>query len=318
MIKTVCGEIPDDRLGATLAHEHLYVNLCIHSGKPDNIVTDEALVISELAVFREAGGQSILEMTSIGLDPNPQALRRISEASGVHIVRGISFYQATTYPEWVHTATVPQIADFFVSQIEEGDEGVCAGFLGEITSHNEDTPNFWEYTFHEGEARVFQAAAQAQQRTGVAISTHASQGRAGHAQLDLLEASGADLSRVVIGHCDTYGHEDEEQDMRYYHPILERGAVVEFDLIGWDEEWFGIMNDDLRAERLAALIDQGYAGQLVISTDTCRLSQMRANGGRGFDYIWRDFLPRLRRLGVTDSDIHKILEDNPRRLISID
>ena len=66
------------------------------------------------------------------------------------------------------------------------------------------------------------------------------------------------------------------------------------------------------------MIDQGYAGQLVISTDTCRLSQMQANGGRGFDYIWRDFLPRLRRLGVTDSDIHKILADNPRRIISID
>jgi len=63
MIRAVCGEITDDKLGATLAHERLYVNLCIHSGKPDNIVTDEALFTSELAVFREAGGQSILEMT---------------------------------------------------------------------------------------------------------------------------------------------------------------------------------------------------------------------------------------------------------------
>lgn len=317
MIKTVCGEIPDDQLGATLTHEHLYVDLSIHSGNPDNIVTDETLVIRELAVFREAGGQSILEMTPIGLSRNPQALRRISEASGVHIVEGISFYQENTYPQWVHTATVIEIADFFVRQIEEGDKGVCAGFLGEITSHNEDDPNPRNYTLHEDEGRVFQAAAQAQQRTGVAISTHASMGRGGHAQLDLLEDNGADLSRVVIGHCDTYGHEDEEVDMRYYHPILERGAVVEFDLIGWDADWLGIITDDLRAKRLATLIDQGYVDQLVISTDTCRLSHMRANGGRGFDFIWRNFLPRLRCLGVTDGDIHRLLVDNPRRLIAI-
>ena len=317
MIKTVCGEISDDHLGATLAHEHLYVDLSIHSGNPDNIVTDEGLLISELAVFRQAGGQSILEMTPVGLERNPQALRRISEATGVHIVEGISFYQADTYPEWVHTATVTQIADFFVRQIEEGDDGVCSGFLGEITSHNEDNTNPREYALHEGEGRVFQAAAHAQRRTGVCISTHASAGRGGHAQLDLLEDSGADLTRVVIGHCDTYGHEDEEEDMRYYHPILKRGAVVEFDLIGWDADWL-IMTDDMRAERLAALIDQGYADQLVIATDTCRLSQMRANGGRGFDFIWREFLPQLRRLGVTDGDIHRVLVDNPRRLLAID
>jgi len=318
MIKTVCGDISDDQLGATLAHEHLYVDLSIHSGKSDNIVTDEALIISELAIFREAGGQSILEMTPAGLGRNPQALQRISEASGVHIVEGISFYQADTYPEWVHTATVVQIADFFMRQIEEGDDGVCSGFLGEITSHNVDNTNPREYTLHEGEGRVFQAAAHAQKRTGVAISTHASNGRGGHAQLDLLEDNGADLTRVVIGHCDTYGHEDEEEDMRYYHPILTRGAVVEFDLIGWGEEWPGMMTDQLRAERLAALIDQGYADQLVISTDTCRLSQMHANGGRGFDFIWRDFLPRLRRLGVTDGDIRRLLVDTPRRLLAID
>ncbi len=317
MIKTVCGEIQDDQLGATLAHEHLYVDLSIHSGNPDNIVTDEALLVNELAVFRQAGGQSILEMTPVGLGRNPQALQRISKASGVHIVEGISFYQVETYPDWVRAATVTQIADFFVRQIEVGDEGVCSGFLGEITSHNVDNTNPREYALHEDEARVFQAAAHAQKRTGVAISTHASMGRGGHAQLDLLEDHGADLTRVVIGHCDTYGHEDEAEDMRYYHPILERGAVVEFDLIGWEAEWPGAMTDDLRAGRLSALIDQGYADQLVIATDTCRLSQMRSNGGRGFDFIWRDFLPGLRRMGVTDGDIHRLLVDNPRRLLAI-
>jgi phosphotriesterase-related protein len=73
--------------------------------------------------------------------------------------------------------------------------------------HNDFYPGN-EYRLSEAETKVFRAAAGAQKRTGAAISTHASLGRGGHAQLDVLEAAGADLSRVVIGHCDTYANED--------------------------------------------------------------------------------------------------------------
>jgi phosphotriesterase-related protein len=37
-------------------------------------------------------------------------------------------------------------------------------------------------------------------------------------------------------------------------------------------------------------------------------------GGFGYGYILRHFVPRLRRLGVTEVDIHKLLEHNPRRV----
>jgi phosphotriesterase-related protein len=59
----------------------------------------------------------------------------------------------------------------------------------------------------------------------------------------------------------------------------------------------------------------GYAGQLLLSTDTCRRSQLAANGGRGFGYVWTSFLPRLRARGVTDSQISKMLVATPRRLL---
>jgi len=37
-------------------------------------------------------------------------------------------------------------------------------------------------------------------------------------------------------------------------------------------------------------------------------------GGFGYGYILRHFVPRLRRLGVTEDEIKKLLEENPRRV----
>jgi phosphotriesterase-related protein len=311
-VVTVTGEIPADQLGVTSAHEHLYCDISVSSGKKDNIFTDVSLIVRELEYYREAGGQSIIELTPADLGRDPVKLKIISEGSGVQLVSGIAFYDPNTYPDWLRQATVDQIADYFVREIEEGTDGVRAGLIGELASHNEPQPNASGYKLQEFETLVFRAAARAQLRTGVPISTHACLGRAGHAQLKVLEQAGADIEKVIIGHCDTHWHEDPEKDMEYYLPILERGAYCGFDLVGW-KEW---MPDDIRAERIAALIELGYERQLLLGTDTCRLSQLHENGGRGFDFLWTSFLPRLYEFGVTHSQIQAMLVEAPRRLLA--
>ena len=45
-------------------------------------------------------------------------------------------------------------------------------------------------------------------------------------QLDVFEAEGADLSRVVIGHADSNPSAD------YHRAIVDRGASIEFDFLG--------------------------------------------------------------------------------------
>jgi len=311
---TVCGDLAPENLGAVLVHEHLMCDFALTGGKPQDRMSDWTVIPPELEIFKRAGGGAIFELTPLGLGNDSQALKRISAASGVPIVRGISFYVEETYPKWVWFATPQVIADFFVEHIEEGENRIRAGLIGEVTSHNEALPDAEAYRLHDCEAKVFCAAAQAQRRTGVAITTHAALGRAGHAQLATLESAGADLSRVVIGHCDTHAHFEEERDMAYYLPILDRGAYVEFDLIGWNHEWPGSMTDEVRAHRLASLIRQGYTRQLMLSTDTCRLSHLRCRGGRGYDYLWAHFLPLLRAQGVSENDIRIMLVENPRRV----
>lgn len=317
-IVTVTGIIPADETGPTLAHEHLYCDISIHSGRPDNILTDVDLMIHELEFFRKVGGRTIVEVTPEGLGRDPAKLRVISETSGVQIVAGIAFYESSTYPAWVRPATgrptdAGKIADYFVRQIEEGTAGVCAGVIGELTSHNEPKASMRTYCLDEDEKAVFEAAALAQQRTGVGITTHAALGRGGHAQLDVLERAGADLHHVAIGHCDAHWSENPDEDMAYYLPILKRGAFCEFDLIGWHE----MAPDDIRADRITALIQMGFAERILLSTDTCRQSYLHGNGGRGYDYLWTSFLPRLCARGITPAQIKSMLVTAPQNLLAV-
>jgi phosphotriesterase-related protein len=311
-IVTVTGTISAGELGPTLAHEHLHSDFSIYSGKPDNRLTVPSQVIDELAWFRRAGGRTIVEVTPEGTGRDPLQLREISLTSGVQVISGIAFYEASTFPAWARDASVEQIADFFVFHLEEGQAGVRAGVIGELTSHNEPEPNPSAYRLNDLECRVFEAAALAQQLTGACISTHAALGRAGHSQLDVLERAGADLQRVIIGHCDAHWHADSQKDFAYYIPMLERGACCEFDLIGWTE----LAPDEVRADRLAALLAMGYAPQLLLATDTCRLSHLRCRGGRGYDFLWTSFLPRLRARGVSDAQVYCMLVETPQRMFA--
>lgn len=67
------------------------------------------------------------------------------------------------------------------------------------------------------------------------------------------------------------------------------------------------------SERSGVSIVSGIA---FYTEDTCRLSQMHQNGGRGYDYVWNSFLPRLRQLGVTDDQIHTMLVEVPRTFLA--
>lgn len=312
MVQSVRGPISVEELGVTLSHEHAYCDISVHSGKIDNILTDTALAARELTFFRRAGGMSILEMTPIELARDPVALRDISEASGVHIISGVSFYVVETYPQWVKSSSVESLEAVFVKELVEGTMGVRAGFIGELGTHNTTETDPACYELHEAEVKVFQAAARASVRTGVPLFTHAALGRPGHAQLTVLENAGADPRHIVIGHCDAVACDDPEMDLAYYFPMLLRGATCAFDLAGWEE----LVPDEVRVDRIVRLVDRGYADQIVLGTDTCRRSQLRTNGGRGYEYLLTSFSSRLKASGIDDETLHRLLVDNPARILS--
>jgi phosphotriesterase-related protein len=313
-IVTVTGPIFAEDLGVTLPHEHIHCDFSALSGRADHVLTDIGLIAGEMEYFRRAGGRSVVDVTPEGVGRNPAALCAISEASGVHIICGIALYDQRTWPAWASAADTESIADWLVEQIESGSGGIRAGVIGEILSHDSPYLDPDRYRLDEREATLFAAAARAQRQTGVGVITHAALGRGGQAQLNALESAGADLRRVAIGHCDAQRHPDSGDDLDYFLRILRRGAFCAFDLIGRAD----FVPDEVRADWVAALVRLGYERRILLSTDTCRRSHLHVNGGRGYDYLWADFLPRLRRRGITEAQIESMLVAAPRRLLAGD
>jgi phosphotriesterase-related protein len=300
-VVTVKGPVSADDLGITLMHEHLIVDLYEFFYIYEYIVDDEALLIEEVMYFKRCGGGTIVDVTNIGAGRDPRAALRISEATGLHVVLGSAWYREKVYPDYIYQRTPSELARMIVKELTEGieDTGIRAGLIGEIgTERGYMTP---------AAERVFRAGARAHKETGALISTHTTHfGELATLHLDIFEEEGVDLTRVVVGHMGDYRGIDD------LLPVVERGATVQFDHVGWSE----FQKDEQRAENIRQLVDRGHLERVVASLDMCRRSFFHWFGGKGFDFLITSFVPMLKEVGLSDEQVRTILVDNPKNLLA--
>lgn len=301
---TVSGAVSPDQLGITHSHEHVIFDYFHLFPTYDVIFTDENVAVWELEQFRAAGGGTLVDCTVPGLGTDHAALRRISERSGVQIVVGCGWYRERIYDEDVLTRTSSDLAQVLIDQIEHGfaDTSVRAGFIGEIgTERGPITP---------AEERVFRAAAAAQLATGVGIWTHTTHfGERALEQIDLIEECGVSTDRIVVSHL------GDLEDCSQLLEIAARGAYVSIDNIGYAGD--GYPGDDVRANSVKELVSAGFVDQIVIGEDIGQRSALKSYGGRGFDWLIREFVPRLGALGIDEAALQAITTDNVARALTI-
>jgi phosphotriesterase-related protein len=308
-VQTVRGPIDPAELGWVLPHEHTAISLWHIPNRWDywELRRDEPVIVEELALFRDAGGGTVVDLTLPGVGRDPDWLARVSEASGLHVVMAAGWYRDAYYPAeaLIDRRSVDALADEIVREATDGvgKAGVRPGIIGEIGT---DKP--W---VSPREERVHRAAARASRRTGLAITTHAVQSAVGLDQLDLFEAEGADLSRVVIGHADSNPSPD------YHRAIVERGATVEFDFLGMSFTPLERHGESRIVESICDLLAVGHVERILLSQDVCHDSQLKRYGGNGYTYLADAFLPRLREAGASDEEIRTMTIGNPRRLLTI-
>ena len=73
--------------------------------------------------------------------------------------------------------------------------------------------------------------------------------------------------------------------------ICKRGAFIGFDRQGGQ-------GDARQVPMVLALIDAGYAGNLLFSSDLSTANQIKHNGGTGYAKTVTVFVPKLREAGV--------------------
>ena len=333
---TVAGPLEPDQLGFTLMHEHLYLDLRknhwpdadstateldswfaplqlsnLHLARRvlpivDNyILSSEADAIAEVSDFATLGGGTLVDVTSRGLKRDVPAIARAAEAAGINIVLGSGWYQKLFHPEDMDDRSVGSLTDEIVRDITVGipGAGVRSGIIGEIGVNGDPiTAN---------EVKNIRAAARASVATGAAISFHSPPLKdEKQAVLDIVEEEGADLTRVILGHSCHMA-----DDLPYMLSLLERGVCIQFDTLGVVKTT-EIGRDHIVATAIPQLIEAGYADRILLSQDVCWKIHLKKYGGAGYTYIQETFLPYLGTLGVAASDIHRIMVENPRRLLT--
>ena len=340
-VLTVLGPIEPARVGITLTHEHLFIDFRPVFKEPegatdkhlarekvtlenlgwvrynwnsngDNLqILDEAVTVREANAFHRAGGSTIVDVTSIGLARDPNALVRVARSTGLNVVMGAGYYIGNTHSDWLKAAPVDAIAATIVRDIDKGvgETGVRSGIIGEIGCS-------WPWT--ESEKKSLHAAVIAQNETGAPLLIHP--GRNEKAPLELLNAVakwGGDVSRTVVGHI-----ERTIYDRSVLSETAQTGAYLNFDLFGHDSSYYPFApetympGDHERIAMLEAVIAMGKTDRILLAHDICSKHRLKTYGGHGWDHLVSNVAPRIRLKGFTEEQIRMVFVDNPTRMLT--
>ena len=337
MVQTVRGPIPPETLGATLMHEHVFCDITppelAAQVEPDveialeNVweirhhwwrhmgnsrLDDEDLAAAELGLLREAGGRALVDVTSIGIKPNPAALERVSRSSGVHIVAGCGYYTEPFQDPAFAESSIDALAAGMIRDVAEGvgETGIKAGIIGEIGCSGRWT---------EVERKVMRAAVFAQQETGAAITIHPPRFPFPVSEVvEVVREAGGDVGRTIIGHIDRTIF-----DQTTLFRLADTGCVIEYDFFGIEASYYpfqeeiDLPNDGMRLELIRSLVARGHVRQVLISQDICTKTRLVRFGGHGYGHIFRNVVSSMRRKGFDEKDIRIILEETPRALLTL-
>ena len=298
MIQTLRGPISSSELGWTYVHEHVLTRPPDWrlAEDPDYLLDDPGASLDELERFLRAGGQTLVDATARDYGRDARALLEIARRTRVNIVC-VTGWNRGDYGGEASRATDDELVSIMLDDLRHGMDGTDAraaiAKLG--TSEGKILPV---------EERIARAVGHVQRETGCPVITHTTRGTMALEQLDLLEADGADLTRVALSHM------DQNLDFGLLREICLRGASVIFD----GPSKLKYATDEARIEMLRRLVDAGHADRLLISGDMGRRSYLRAYGGRpGFEHILLELVPRLRHEGFTEELIETIFVQSPAR-----
>ena len=304
-VNTVTVPLDSSALGFCHPHEHIFTaETPASAGYPALCIDDEERSASELADFRAAGGETVIDCQPTGAGGDPLALRRISLASGVHIVCVTGYHMPGFYPpgHWVFTEGAPALRDRFLAELTEGVRDPDGGgrvFPGAVKAA----------VGKDGPAGRFgiclRAAAGAAAEAGVPLILHTEAGAGAVESVAVCEREGLDPAHIAVCHVDR-----QAEDYAPHEAVARTGAFLEYDTVARPK----YHDEPSELALIRHMLSLGYEGRLLISLDTTAARLRRYGGSPGMCYILREFLPMLARAGVSDREIRAMTRSNPRLL----
>ncbi|XP_019615898.1 PREDICTED: uncharacterized protein LOC109463505 [Branchiostoma belcheri] len=324
-IQTVLGCMDPSQLGRTLTHEHLWIDaspLGVPTCPPflpnlnslpfnmDNLgfirqfpyshtpnLTlhgEEQHVMEELKFYRQHGGSSMVECTTVGISNNIGMLKTMAEKTGVNIIAGAGYYVDSSLPSEVHSATQEQLVSTMVQDVTQGPAGtgIRCGVIGEIGTS-------WPITATEKKVLVATAAAQTQ--LGCPVIIHPGRNRAAPAEvIRILAEAGGDIGRTVMSHLDRSIYDKGELS-----EFAALGSYLEWDLFGIEVSYYqqvsdvDMPSDAQRIQMVKHVLEEGYEDRVVIAHDIHTKHRLMHYGGHGYSHILLNVVPMMLARGVS-------------------
>ncbi|MDR1539711.1 MAG: hypothetical protein LBU32_17265 [Clostridiales bacterium] len=353
IITTVLGDIKEDRLGVASMQDHIMYDgraeaLRLRKNLPQSklpigendkvslenvgilhrnamlawdafLQADESAMEREVSLFKKAGGDSILDVSVIGNRIGTCA--GISRKTGVNVIASTGFSSSDSWPESLLGLEIGDFLGIMLREIEEGIEGstVKPGHLHiDMAVYGGD------------EEKALRAAARAQALTGLSLSVSPADFSKSPEILNIIKEEGASLSRVLIGSATFARKPSFARVIR--HPqeygvciesakaVLDAGANIAKpfeNTMGFELAGDYDAGDWAEMSGLAALVNQGYARQIVLGNNCRGAIMLHNSGGEGFCRLMYYSIPMLRNAaGISDYAIRQMTELNPARILS--
>ncbi len=303
-VMTVLGPLPAGEMGTTLPHEHVLVDFIgadkVDRGRYD---ADEVFktALPKLKELADAGCRTLVECTPAYLGRDVALLQRLSKASGIQILTNTGYYGAANdkyVPKHAYTESPVELAQRWTKEATGGIDGTGI------------KPAFMKIGVDSGplsaiDAKLIGAAALCSQATGLRMHVHTGNGVAAKAIYSMLTKLTVDPSAYV------WVHAQSEKDIFTHHELAMVQVWLEFDGIN-------PKSAETHLKLIQTIAGKGDLSKVLISQDSGWYRVSEPGGGQfnGYTYLFKQFVPALKKRGFTDAQVKMLLVDNPARALT--
>lgn len=295
---------------------------------------NEELMTAEIGDFAQLGGGAILDVSVPVGRGDPEAVRRMSEKTGLDIVMSTGIDSHVLLAKRYKNMDLAELVEFFETELHigMGETSIPAGNI-KLLAESE------AYGVKASEDVVFQraleAAANVSANSGVPVTVHAYLLGDDEYRALLARASevGMPQGRMVLAHFPTalrpMDYRSLLENPNKFAPNLDigfeamdKGFILSFDLFGAGDSWvdsregFVAHYDPYSIAAIYQYTKAGYADRMVLGTDVWTRTATRRHGGGGIAQLLNFVVPTLREYGVSQPDIDQMLIGNPARILA--
>ena len=338
--RTVLGDIPAEKLGVTFTNEYLTFSWGSARRDLGELYDREAVTkrISDsvAAAKRDYNVNTLVSSSTTEMGRDVDIYAEVSRRTGVNIIASTGSYgQENALSLYWNQETADQVEWYLMREITEGvgkNKVKCGNITLAWAAHSPTS----------SEDNWMRAAARVSRQLATPISCHciypeirpqvqaagaipvvrpeypsapidADEVNPGIQMIDIMTSEGADPSNIKIDyHMSTGGH---------IEPLLQalrRGVYMGFETLSISEGHLQMV-----VGTIGALITSGYVDHLLLSPQTMGPGWIpkqpqwnQENWNQDHSYLHREVIPLMLKVGIRETDIEKMLVDNPKRFLS--